>query len=120
MRKYASLRASSGTSQTATDLRSATWKNRCLMRTSISARLSGESRPEWKFVASFLTACTGRDRQASAVLERKVRPLWEAAAPSRTHRIASAPSSQIPADIGVWIAAMRETAAAQQVVARLQ
>lgn len=89
-------------------------------RTSISARLSGESRPEWTFITSFLTACTGGDRQASAILERKVRPLWETAAPSRAHCIPPAPSHPIPADIGSWIAAMRETAAAQQVVARLQ
>ena len=89
-------------------------------RTSISARLSGESRPEWKFVTSFLAACTSGDRQAAAVLENKVRLLWEAAAPNRAHEVATVPPVQVPADIGAWVTAMREAAAAQQVVARLQ
>jgi hypothetical protein len=89
-------------------------------RTSISGRLSGESRPEWKFVTSFLAACTSGDRQAAAVLENKVRLLWEAAAPNRAHEVATGASVQVPADIGAWVTAMRDTAAAQQVVARLQ
>ena len=87
-------------------------------RTSISVRLSGESRPEWKFVTSFLAACASGDLQASALLEGRVRPLWEAAGPARS--VAHASSGPVPADVGAWVAAMRETAAAQQVVARLQ
>ena len=89
-------------------------------RTTISERLSGESRPEWKFVVSFLQACTSGDRQAAAILERKVRPLWDAAAPGRARQLAPAPVDRLPADVGGWVTAMRETAAAQQVVARLQ
>lgn len=89
-------------------------------RTTISERLSGGDRPEWKFVTSFLRACTGDDRQACVVLERKARLLWEAAAPSHAHYLAPAPVDRLPADVGAWVATMRETAAAQQVVARLQ
>jgi hypothetical protein len=89
-------------------------------RTSIAVRLNGESRPEWRFVASFLAICAGSDRQAAAVLEGRVRPLWEAAAPGRVHRIPPALPGQLPPDVGTWVATIRETAAAQQVIARLQ
>ena len=89
-------------------------------RTAISEHLSGEHRPDWKFVSLFLQACSGSDRQAGAVLERRVRPLWEAAASGRARRLAPAPADRLPADVGAWVTAMRETAAAQQVVARLQ
>jgi hypothetical protein len=92
-------------------------------RTTISKNLSGEDRPAWEFVVAFLGACTGGDRQAMAVLERRVRVLWDAAAPGRACRLATATTEQqalIPGDVGAWVTAMRETAAAQQAVARLQ
>ncbi len=55
-------------------------------RTTISARLNSETRPDWKFVVQFLQACTGSDRRAMAQLEGKVRPLWDAAAPRRARQ----------------------------------
>jgi hypothetical protein len=93
-------------------------------RTTISKNLSGAERPPWMFVTAFLAACADGDRQASALLERRVRALWDAAAPGRTGQSASAVAERrrdgIPSETGAWVAAMRETAAAQQAVARLQ
>jgi len=92
-------------------------------RTTISGRLNSETRPDWKFVVQFMEACTGGDHRAMAQLEGKVRPLWEAAAPRRGRQVrprAPAVPGQLPADIGDWVTTMRETAAAQQVVAKLQ
>ncbi len=92
-------------------------------RTVISERLNGESRPSWVFVLRFLDACVGSDRRAMEVLEGKVRPLWEGAAPRRARQnFPSAPtaSSQQPTDQATWMATMRDMAAAQRVIAELQ
>jgi PAS domain S-box-containing protein len=92
-------------------------------RTTISARLNGESRPSWEFVRQLLEACADGDRHAAALLEGRVRPLWEAAAPARTGQRTPAVRGYpgpVPADVGTWITAMRETASAQRVVAELQ
>jgi RNA polymerase sigma factor (sigma-70 family) len=92
-------------------------------RTVISERLNGESRPPWVFVLRFLDACVGSDRRAMEVLEGKVRPLWEGAAPRRARQnFPSAPtaSSQQPTDQATWMATMRDMAAAQRVIAELQ
>ena len=56
--------------------------------TKISQSLNGAARPEWAFVDAFLRACTAGDRQALIVLQQKVRPLWEAAAPERARPLA--------------------------------
>lgn len=92
-------------------------------RTAISQNLSGATRPEWRFVVVLLDACTGTDRQARKVLERKIRPLWDAAAPTQVHRIAeisNTPHDAVASDIGAWVAALHDAAGAQLVVARAQ
>jgi transcriptional regulator with XRE-family HTH domain len=92
-------------------------------RTTISERLNGEARPPWDFVARFLEACVGGDRRAAAVLEAKVHPLWDAAAPRRLEHRAfpvTAVAERWPADVATWVTTMRETAAAQRVLAELQ
>src|SRR5258708_31169695 len=47
----------------------------------ISENLNGAQRPAWRFAAALLDACADGDQQARDVLHRRVRPLWEAAAP---------------------------------------
>ena len=92
-------------------------------RTTISERLNGESRPPWEFVAEYLHACADGDRRATALLEARVRPLWEAAGPRRVQaRPLAVPTvpARLPDDISSWVTTMRETAAAQQSVAKLQ
>ena len=92
--------------------------------TSISENLNGQKRPTWKFVTTFLEVCAGRDQRARTLLERRIRSLWEAAAPGRATRTAAAalraPGALVPADLNVWVTALRETALAQQTVASLQ
>jgi cellulose biosynthesis protein BcsQ/tetratricopeptide (TPR) repeat protein len=85
----------------------------------ISLNLSGVKRPDWDFVTAFLGACAGNDRHARAVLERKVRPLWDAAAPALARRVAEV-ALPTPAELQPWIAALRDAANAQQVVANVQ
>ncbi len=88
----------------------------------ISENLNGAQRPPWRFVAALLDACTGSDQQARDVLRRKIRPLWEAAAPDRAHRLSqqNAGGEYSPAELRQWIGALRETATSQQLVARVQ
>jgi PAS domain S-box-containing protein len=92
--------------------------------TSISENLNGQKRPTWKFMAKFLDVCADHDHQARALLERRVRPLWDAAAPGRTTRTPAAtpptPGELVPADLIAWVTALREAALAQQTVASLQ
>ena len=90
----------------------------------IAENLNGEKRPAWKFVTAFLDACTGHDRQARAMLETKVKLLWDAAAPGRATRLAPATSvasaELVSAELRTWVTTLRETALAQQTVASLQ
>jgi hypothetical protein len=92
--------------------------------TVISENLNGEKRPAWEFVGKFLDACTGHDRKARALLESKVEPLWDAAAPGRATRLAPAPprpsAELVSTDLQAWVTTLRETALAQQTVASLQ
>jgi CobQ/CobB/MinD/ParA nucleotide binding domain/PAS fold len=89
----------------------------------ISQNLSGAKRPAWGFVLAFLDACTGNDRQSRAVVEPRVRRLWEAAAPGKAQPVADGPvlaGDVVPAELRSWVVALRDAAAAQQVVARVQ
>lgn len=91
--------------------------------TAISERLNGSKRPEWRFVVDFLTACAGGDRHALAELERKIRPLWEAAGQRRTGRASLAVATAdppIPTDVRTWVAQLHETVRTLQVATELQ
>ena len=91
--------------------------------TVISENLNGEKRPAWKFVAAFLDACAGHDQHARALLQSRVRPLWDAASPGRATRITTVPQPSgelIPTDLHAWVTTLRKTAVAQQAVASLQ
>lgn len=88
--------------------------------TVISENLNGAKRPAWKFVAAFLDACAGRDQHARAVLQSRVRPLWEAASPGQAtliHATEAPADPLIPAEVQAWVTSLRETALAQQRVA---
>jgi hypothetical protein len=92
-------------------------------RSAISEYINGEQRPPWKFVSAFLDACLGDDQHGRETLERKVRPLWEAAAPDRAHRRAGlvvSGSPKAPAELAEWMSALREAANSQELVSRLQ
>lgn len=92
-------------------------------RTAISASLNGERRPTWAFVTDFLRACTNGDRQAMACYERRVRPMWEAAAPGRASLLvgpAQEALSPVPLSAGQWAGLMKETALALERVSRAQ
>jgi glycine cleavage system regulatory protein len=92
--------------------------------TVIAENLNGEKRPTWEFVAAFLDACAGHDRQARELLESKVKRLWDAAAPGRANRLAAvapgATAELVPAGLHAWVTTLRETAFTQQTVASLQ
>jgi PAS domain S-box-containing protein len=95
--------------------------------TKISQSLNGAKRPEWGFIQAFLTACAGRDRRALSVLVRKVRPLWEAAAPGRARPLAETAVvadghalAVVPEEVRGWVACLHDAASTQLVVAQLQ
>jgi transcriptional regulator with XRE-family HTH domain len=93
-------------------------------RSAISTNLNGEDRPSWGFVTHLLEACTDGDRHAYAVLERKIQPLWDTAAPGRANHLPNAPRqnlvSQVPGNTSLWITSMKDTAAALERVSRAQ
>ncbi|HEX6467884.1 MAG TPA: SpoIIE family protein phosphatase [Streptosporangiaceae bacterium] len=96
-------------------------------RTKISQSLNGSTRPEWSFIEAFIAACTGSDQIARAVLERKIRPLWEAASPGRARPLAEvtvargeAAHAAVPPESRAWVSAMHDAAHTQNVVVRLQ
>jgi hypothetical protein len=93
----------------------------------VSERLSGEQRPERRFVDSFLRACIGDDRHALHVLGAQVMSLWEAADPDRAHRIPELEPvaeeqafAAVPADIRQVLVAFQEIADTQHMVAQAQ
>jgi hypothetical protein len=91
--------------------------------TAISENLNGAKRPEWRFVVAFLGACAGGDMLARAELERKIRPLWEAAGQGRARRtppVATTSAALIPADVRTWVVQLHETVKSLQVVTELQ
>jgi len=91
--------------------------------TAISENLNGAKRPEWRFVVAFLGACAGGDKLARSELERKIRPLWEAAGQGLARRIAPVATTGdglIPADVRTWVAQLHETVRTVQVVTELQ
>jgi PAS domain S-box-containing protein len=90
---------------------------------SISENLNGAQRPPWRFVVAFLDACTGDDQQARDVLERRIRLLWDAAAPDRARQLIQpdlGDGESSPAQLRLWMGALHKAASSQELVGRLQ
>jgi Mrp family chromosome partitioning ATPase/PAS domain-containing protein len=123
--EYAEVRQLAGTLRDIADSRGVTLRmleaRMAYGHSAISQSLSGSKRPAWDFITAFLAACAGNDGHARAVLERRVRPLWEAAAPGRARRAADLmPRPAVSAELHSWVAALRDAADAQQMVANVQ
>ncbi|WP_307800622.1 SpoIIE family protein phosphatase [Actinomadura nitritigenes] len=95
--------------------------------TKISQSLNGAKRPEWAFVDVFLRVCTAGDRQAHLVLQQKVRPLWEAAAPERARPLAEVAVASreqsiavVPPAVQPWVSSLHDAASAQLVATQIK
>ena len=90
----------------------------------VDAYMSGSQVPGWDFVAAFIHVIAGDNQWRGEQLERRVRPIWEAAtAPQRAQRgtKGSRPvrSLALPPNTGDWVAALQSVAGARATTARL-
>jgi hypothetical protein len=90
----------------------------------VDAYMDGIRRPGWDFVMAFLDVIAGDDRWRREVLERRIRPVWEAATNVGSHgREAEGTAGEgvvvVMPENGDWIAALRNVARTRRVVGRL-
>jgi hypothetical protein len=89
----------------------------------IDAFLAGKQLPEWDFVVAFLAVVAGNERWRRELLERRVRPVWEAAAKAPAVDVGVANAGALvplPARTGNWVAALRRVADTSMVSGRAQ
>ena len=90
----------------------------------VDAYLNGEKHPDWRFVTDFLNIIAPKEEWRRELLERRVRPVWDAATKSGTSgdviAVHSDSSVVVTPETAHWVIVLAEVGTTKQLVKVLQ